>query len=61
MTENWILRDIENQIAQRNRKNITSKGKTLLIDNRAYIWFAVSKGTDSLDTVNQFLNSYNLK
>ena len=42
-------------------ENIQSKGKTLLINNRAYIWFAISKGTDSLDTVNQFLNSYSLK
>ena len=42
-------------------ENITSKGKTLLVNNRAYIWFAISKESESLTTLNQFINSYSLK
>src|SRR5690554_3300574 len=44
-----------------SKENITSKGKTLLIDDRAYIWFGISEGNASDDRVNQFLESYSLK
>jgi hypothetical protein len=39
----------------------TAKGKTLLVDNKAYIWFGVSKDQDSLERVNKFINSFKLK
>lgn len=44
-----------------SKENLTSKGKTLLIDGRGYIWFGISDGSDSQNKVNQFLNSYSLK
>lgn len=39
----------------------TAKGKTLLVDNKAYIWFGVSNDQDSSERVNKFINSFKLK
>ena len=44
-----------------SKENIISKGKTLLVDDRAYIWFGLSDSTASHNKVNQFLESYSLK
>lgn len=38
----------------------TAKGKTLLVNGRAYIWFGISNATDSNEKVNNFINSYSL-
>lgn len=38
----------------------TAKGKTLLINERAYIWFGISNAADSNEKVNQFINSYKI-
>ncbi len=38
----------------------TAKGKTLLVNGRAYIWFGISNATDSNEKVSNFINSYSL-
>jgi len=38
----------------------TAKGKTLLVDGRAYIWFGISNAADSKEKVNSFINSYSI-
>lgn len=42
-------------------ENVSMKGKTLLINDRAYFWFGMSSATDSEQKVSQFLNSYSIK
>lgn len=43
------------------KENSTAKGKTLLVNDKAFIWFGVSNAEDSSERVNSFINSFNLK
>jgi hypothetical protein len=38
----------------------SAKGKSLLVNERAYIWFGISSATDSNKKINDFINSYSL-
>jgi hypothetical protein len=39
----------------------TAKGRTLLVDDQAYIWFAISRSADSKKKVDRFINSVKLE
>lgn len=47
-------------ISPNEDENRTAKGKTLLVNGRAYIWFGISNASDSNEKVGNFINSYSL-
>lgn len=49
-----------NIISPNEDEKQTAKGKTLLVDGRAYIWFGISNATDSNEKVSNFINSCSL-
>lgn len=49
-----------NIISPNEDEKRTAKGKTLLVNGRAYIWFGISNATDSNKKVSDFINSYSL-
>lgn len=42
-------------------ENRTAKGKTLLVDDKAYIWISVFDSKDSQTKVNTFMNSFTVE
>src|SRR5690625_372633 len=44
-----------------SENNKLAKGRTLIIDNVAYMWFAIVEGNNSEKEIDHFLNSFSIK